>query len=413
LERLSGIADAILAHDRDIFVPCDDSVIRVFEGEPIFLRRSRGYAPRAITVPAQGKTVLAVGAELKSTICVLKGNRACLSQHIGDLKNPITSEAFEATIMQLERILEVQPAIVAHDLHPDYLSTGYALSRKKIATVAVQHHHAHMAACMAEHGLVGEAIGVIFDGTGFGPDDTVWGGEFLIGGYGGFERLGRFVPLPLPGGDAAVKEPFRMAISWLRKAFGDSYRDRLAFLGFPLSDDDLGLMEQIMAKGINSPHTSSCGRLFDAVAVLLGLRLRVNYEGQAAMELEALAEKGAFAELYRYDLNWREALWELDFSPMIRALVTDLERGKGREDMARTFHLTVAMAAADMCESIRSRTGLDRIVLSGGSFQNRLLTGDLCRLLREKEFTVFTHRLVPPNDGGLALGQAMVAAFTH
>lgn len=413
VERLSDIADAILCHDRDIFVPCDDSVIRVFEGEPIFLRRSRGYAPRAIVVPAQGKTVLAVGAELKSAVCVLKGNRACLSQHIGDLKNPITSDAFETSIRQLERILEACPEIVAHDLHPDYLSTGYALSREGVASLAIQHHHAHMAACMAEHGLQGETVGVIFDGTGFGSDGTVWGGEFLVGGYGGFERRGRFAPLPLPGGDAAVKEPFRMAISWLRKAFGDSYRGRLPFFGFPISTDDRDLLEQIMAKGINSPFTSSCGRLFDAVAALIGLRKGVNYEGQAAMELEAIAEKGRLAEPYGYDLDCREELWELDFSAMIRALVNDLERGLLREDMARTFHLTVSIAAADMCEAIRNQTGLDRIVLSGGSFQNRLLTGDLCRLLRGRDFKVFTHRLVPPNDGGLALGQAMVAAFTH
>jgi hydrogenase maturation protein HypF len=410
LVRLSGIADAFLLHNRDIFVPCDDSVIRTFDKELIFLRRSRGYVPRAIMVSAQGKTLLAVGAELKSTVCVLKQNRACLSQHIGDLKNPITRGAFEGTITQLERILDARPEVVAHDLHPDYLSTAYAQSRKEISTVAVQHHHAHMAACMAENGLAGDTIGVIFDGAGFGTDGTVWGGEFLVGGYRSFERLGRIAPVPLPGGDAAAKEPYRMAIAWFRKAFGGSYREHLALLGLPVTGDDLGLLEQVMAKGINSPLTSSCGRLFDAVAALLGLRMLQNYEGQAAMELEALAEQGTPAGTYGYEVGYQDSMWEVDFSPLFKTMAHDLERDVPRTAMARMFHVAVASAATDMCDAIRKQTGLDRVVLSGGVFQNRLLTADLTGILRDRGFMVFSHRLVPPNDGGVALGQAMVAA---
>jgi hydrogenase maturation protein HypF len=384
-------------------------VIRVFQGKPLFLRRSRGYVPRAVTLPDPQRSVLAVGAELKGTVCLTRGDRAFLSQHIGDLRNDAVLRSLEETVKHLERILGIRPDVIAHDLHPDYLSTVYARGLSGIPRFAVQHHHAHLASCMAEHGLEGDVIGVIFDGTGLGTDGTIWGGEFLLGGYTSFRRWGNFRPVPLPGGDAAVREPFRMALSHLHSVYGEELFDLpLPFLEeIPASDRKLFIA--MLERGINSPPTSSCGRLFDTVAALIALRGRVTYEGQAAIELEALAETVETAAAYPFTLVKGEESCVVDFRPMIRALVADVADDRSGAVMARRFHNTVAAVVGAVCDDIRAESGRDRVVLSGGVFQNKLLSEGVFTLLTGKGFQVFTHRLVPPNDGGLALGQAIIA----
>lgn len=406
---LSEIADFFLVHNRGIHIRTDDSVIRVFQGNPLFLRRSRGYVPRAVTLSAPQRSVLAVGAELKGTVCLTRGDRAFLSQHIGDLGNDAVLRSLEETVEHMERILDIRPEAVAHDLHPDYLSTVYARGIEDIPHISVQHHHAHLASCMAEHGLEGEVIGVIFDGTGLGPDGTVWGGEFLVGGYTSFRRVGLFRPVRLPGGDAAVREPFRMALSHLYSVYGeDLFELPLPFLEeIPAGERKLFLA--MLERGINSPLTSSCGRLFDTAAALIGLRGRVSYEGQAAIELEALAESAETEALYPFALEDGEEGLMVDFRPMILALVEDVADGGLGSFMARRFHNTVAAAAGAVCGEIRAESGTDRVVLSGGVFQNKLLSEGVFALLSGRGFQVFTHRLVPPNDGGLALGQAIIA----
>ncbi len=294
---------------------------------------------------------------------------------------------------------------------PDYLSTSFAEGFGELRRVAVQHHHAHLASCMAENGLDGQVIGVIFDGTGYGTDGTVWGGEFLVGGYDGCRRAGHFRQVPLPGGDAAVKEPFRMALAYLHDAFGAGLFDLpLPWLG-EIDGGERKLYLQMLERRINSPLTSSCGRLFDAVAALMGLRGRVTYEGQAAMELEALAEGSDTTFVYPFAIVRRTGVAEIDFRLMVRAVVEDLVAGRPGAEMARGFHNTIALAAADLCSEIRALDGLDRVVLSGGVFQNKLLTEGVVQALSNGGFHVYTHRLVPPNDGGLALGQAVVAGY--
>jgi hydrogenase maturation protein HypF len=411
--RLAPVADYILSHDRGIHMRCDDSVIRVFNGQPVFLRRARGYAPRPVTLPASGPPVLAVGAELKGTVCLTRGDRAFLSQHIGDLKNVATLDSLAQTVIHLQDILQCPPQVVAHDLHPDYLSTVYAESLVDLSRVAVQHHHAHMASCMAESGLDGEVIGVIFDGSGLGPDGTVWGGEFLTGGYGGFQRRGHLRQLLLPGGDAAVREPHRMALAYLYDLVGEDLFGQALPCTAVLPPGERGLFVQMLKRRLNTPLTSSCGRLFDAVAALLGLRQTVAYEGQAAMELEALAETSTETESYPYDIIGTGAgagePLTVDFRPMLQAMLRDRSVGRPLNEPARRFHHTLAAAAAEVCDRIRHQTGLGRVVLSGGVFQNRLLSEVLFGLLEANGFQVFTQRLVPPNDGGLALGQAMIA----
>ena len=409
LAQLSGIADYFLLHDREIHARNDDSVIRVFRGAPLFLRRSRGYVPRGVTLRAAQREVLAVGAELKGAICLTRGDRAFMSQHIGDLKNVATFSALEETVSHLERVLSVTPELLAHDLHPDYLSTSYALGRSGLPRLAVQHHHAHMASCMAENGLDDNVIGVIFDGTGFGPDGTIWGGEFLLGDYSGFERRGHLAPVPMPGGDAAVRETWRMALSHCHRAFGaEALTLPLPFLS-PLSAQEKSLLQRMLERGINSPLTSSCGRLFDAVAALIGVRERVSFEGQAAIELEAAAEKGGAKRCYPYAIIARDNRLVVDFRLMFAALLLDLAAGVAQSEMARSFHETLTNATADVCAKIGKESGVNRVVLSGGVFQNKLLAEGVHNLLTENGFQVFSHRLVPPNDGGLALGQAAIA----
>ena len=417
LQRLAGIADYFLTHDRPIHIRSDDSVMRVFQGKPLFYRRARGFAPRAVTLPFSVPSLLATGAELKSAICLADGSRAVLSQHIGDLQNQSTLDSFEHSVTHLTDLFEIKPLLVACDLHPDYLSSRFA-EETGLPLIRVQHHHAHMASCMAENNLDGDVIGIIFDGTGFGPDGTVWGGEFLVGGYDGYHRTGHFRPVLLPGGDAAVREPWRMAMAYLFQTLGETAFTFDHPVARILPEKERALFARMLRNRINSPLTSSCGRLFDAVAALLTMRHSVLYDGQGAIELEALAELGEDnmkspliqEGSYSYALVCHnEQPLQLDFSPLITDILADIDRSVPAAAIAYRFHQTVASAASDVCLRISASSALDRVILSGGVFQNRLLTEMIYTALTNKGLHVFTHRLAPPNDGGIALGQAAIA----
>lgn len=407
--RLAGIADAFLVHNRRIETRTDDSIARVMAGKALLLRRSRGFVPRGIFLPQPQPSVLAVGAELKNTVCLTRDDRAFLGQHIGDLHNAEAVAAFERTIGHLQRIFDLQPQIVAHDLHPDYHSSRFVEGLAGVRPVAVQHHHAHLASCLAEHGALGEAIGVIFDGLGYGADGHIWGGEFLVGDYRDFRRVGHFAYVPMPGGDAATREPWRMALSYLRQAYGSELPELPELSAIP--EKDRLLLLQMLDKGVNSPLTSSCGRLFDAVAALCGLRDRVGYEGQAALELEMAIEGEGEAGYYPYDIEHAAEGYIFQPAASIRAIVDDLQAAVPTATVSARFHNTLAYLVAETCLLVRADTGLARVVLSGGVFQNRYLTEKCVALLKRGGFEVLTHSLVPPNDGGLALGQAVVAGW--
>jgi len=409
LRQLAGIADLFLVHDRPIHAPCDDSVIRVFRTHPLLMRRSRGYVPRGVMLPELRRSVLALGGELKSAACFAAGGEAYMSRHVGDLKGEATLASLEETVAALGKLTGISPQVVAHDLHPDYRSTLLAGKFHDLPKVAVQHHHAHLAACMAENRLDGEVIGVIFDGAGYGPDGTVWGGEFLVGGFERFSRAGHLLPMRLPGGDAAAREPYRMAISLLHALHGDDlFNHPFDCLG-RVGEGERRLFLQMLARGLNSPLTSSCGRLFDGVAALLGVRQVMSYEGQAAIELEGIAERGIPGEPYSMPVVAGEGGLLLDWRPLVTALLADSLAGRPVRDIAATFHYSLARGAATLCGEIRSAGGPERVVLSGGVFQNRLFSEQLVTLLTADGFQLFCHRLVPPGDGGLALGQAIIA----
>jgi hydrogenase maturation protein HypF len=409
IERLGGIADQFLLHDRPIHMRTDDSVARVFAGRELLIRRSRGYAPQPLQLPWPfRRPVLACGAELKSTFCVAKGRHAFVSHHIGDLENYETLRSFTEGIEHFRRLFDVEPELVAHDLHPEYLSTKYALELEGVELLGVQHHHAHVAACLADNGEAGPVIGVAFDGLGYGTDGTIWGGEWLAADLLGFERLGHLDPLPLPGGTAAIREPWRMAAAYLEAAFGGEV------------PDDLGVVARNRARwsqvlslarsGVASPPTSSAGRLFDAVAAILDVRDAINYEGQAAIELEQLAdplERGAYAARIDGDRPFR-----LTGADLVRAAVEDLRAGTPPGGIAARFHNGVAGMIVAGCSLARETTGLETVALSGGVFQNLLLLRRTVAGLEARGFRVLVHGRVPPNDGGISLGQAAVAGAT-
>ena len=409
VEQLTSIADAILTHNRSIQVRTDDSVLRVFQGQPLFYRRSRGYVPRAIRLPFHAGQLLAVGAELKNTVCLTRGSDAFVSQHIGDLKNEATLDTFRQTIEHLGGIMEIKPELVVCDQHPDYLSTRHA-EGAGLPVIQVQHHHAHMAACMAENGLEGDVIGVIFDGTGLGDDGTIWGGEFLVGGYTGVQRAGHLKQVRLPGGDSAAREPWRMVLAWLWEPLGEAVWQ---LPGMPMfAATDRQLLQVMLERGINAPLASSMGRLFDAAAFLVGAATRNSFDGQAGMALEALAETVEGAALLPYHLQ-PGVPFQLDAASLLRGLLQRQQSGESAASLAWAFHASLAAAVVEGCELIRKETGFDRVVLSGGVFQNRLLTELVYTFLAKSHFSVFIHRLVPPNDGGIALGQAAIAAKTR
>jgi hydrogenase maturation protein HypF len=389
----------------------------VYEGHELPIRRSRGYAPYPVQLPFDAPPMLAAGAELKNTFCVTQGAYAFLSHHVGDMENYETLRSFEDGVAHFERLFRIRPQRIAYDLHPNYLATRYALERAErdgIPAIGVQHHHAHLAAAMAEHGLRGDrpVIGVAFDGTGYGSDGAIWGGEFLIADYRGFERAAHLAYLPLPGGDAAARNPYRTALSYLRRA-GIEWADDLA----PVSaagQAERGAIARQIESGLNTPLTSSMGRLFDAVASIAGVRQSVNYEGQAAIELEALADPAENGG-YRFEVQPQSGdvmrkTYSVSAVPVIRSVVEDRRAGAAASTISARFHNALAAMLRDVCILIRNERDLNEVALSGGVFQNVTLLRRTLELLRSTGFTIYTHRLVPPNDGGLALGQAAVAA---
>jgi len=406
-ERLGGIADAFLIHDRPIHIRTDDSVARVHNGRPALIRRSRGYVPAPVTVHRPFRLpVLACGAALKNTFCLAKERHAFVSHHIGDLENAETLRSFTEGIDHFKRLFDVEPQVVAHDLHPEYLSTKYALDLDGVELRGVQHHHAHIASCLADNGADGPVIGVAFDGTGYGTDGTIWGGEFLIADFGDFERAGHLEPIPLPGGTAAIREPWRMAAVYLDAAFGGAPPDGLDVIARNV--DRWPAVLAMARKNINSPVTSSAGRLFDALAALLGVRDTINYEGQAAVELEQHATTDEVG-FYRAGVSSHRT-FRVTGVDLVRAAADDLLAGVPREVVAARFHHGVAAAIEAGCVLARARSGLGTVALSGGVFQNLLLLRETERRLAACGFTVLTHSRVPCNDGGISLGQAVVAA---
>jgi hydrogenase maturation protein HypF len=410
VDRLSGVADLFLLHDRPIHVQCDDSVARVVRGEARLIRRSRGYVPLATRLPVETvRPILACGGELKNTFAVVRGRDVFLSQHLGDLSNERAYRSFVDSIEHFKGLLGVSPEVVAHDLHPAYRSTVYAKTLDGVERVGVQHHHAHIASCLADNGIDRRVIGVAWDGTGYGVDGHVWGGEFLIADLTDFVRAGRFELVPMPGGDAAVREPWRMAAAFLKMAYGETTAKLdLAFLR-RLDPAAWRTLSRAIDRGLNAPMTSSAGRLFDAVASLLRLRDSVEFEGQAAMELEALAEPHA-------DRIYPTGLTEMDGTVIVRtqdiicAVVDDLLRETAQATISARFHATLVDVLVQVCRRIRQRTGIDAVALSGGVFQNVWLLEAALDALERAGFEVYSHRQVPANDGGLALGQAAVAA---
>jgi len=413
LKRLSHLADYFLLHDRPIFMRADDSVVQPVRGGIFPLRRSRGYAPRPIRLHKELPPVLAVGGYLKNTICLIRGRDAFLSQHVGDLDRTDTYRFFVLTVEQLKKLFEVVPDRVACDLHPDYLSTRWALSESGLPAVGVQHHHAHIVACMAEHGLSGKLLGLAMDGTGYGLDGNTWGGEFLAADEAGFKRVGHLPYVPLPGGDAAIRETWRTARSVFSAALGV---DRLEGLGLGLWDRiGRGKVEAIdrMIQGrINCPLSSGCGRLFDAVAALVDLRTEVLYEGQAAIELESLAARADPGKTPVYSFESKEDVDCLvpDLGPMFGAIAHDVAAGLEASLIARGFHDCLIRMMAALSVRLCDSESLDRVVLSGGVFNNRYISEKLSVILHRAGLRVYAHRLVPPGDGGISLGQAVVAA---
>ncbi len=422
LSRLGGIADLFLVHDRPIQRHVDDSVAWLVGGELRLLRRARGWAPLPVTLATELPVLLGVGAHLKNTVALSVGRQVFLSQHVGDLETEEAMSAFERVIADFLRLYEARPGAIAHDLHPDYLSTRWAraqaAARPDLRLVGVQHHHAHLAACLAENGGRGRALGVTWDGTGFGTDGTVWGGEFLLGDAAGFERVAHLRPFRLPGGEAAVQEPRRAALGLLWELGGRSWVEaRGTGLRSLFGDTELEVLYRMLGRGVNSPVTTSMGRLFDGVAALLGLHPRVTFEGQAAMGLEWAAdpaERGAYPVDLQEDgggaatgeaAQARRPL-VLDWAPLLAAVLEDVARGVGREIIAARFHNGLVQAAVRVAHAV----GEERVALTGGCFQNRRLTEGLADALQRAGHAVLLHRQVPPNDGGVSLGQVVVAA---
>jgi hydrogenase maturation protein HypF len=424
-ERLASLADAFLMHNRDIHIRCDDSVIRVFADGPLTInhespstvqglrsiypiRRSRGYSPFPVKLPMGAPQLLAAGSELKNTFCITNKNYAFLSHHIGDMENYETLRSFEQGVEHFEKLFRVKPEAIAYDLHPNYLATRYALERaehENLPAIGVQHHHAHIAACMAEHGLDGtrSVIGMAFDGTGYGEDGAIWGGEILVADYKSYQRRFHLEYFPLPGGDAAVKKPARTALA-LVWSLGLEWNEKLN-PALEFSPEDQAILRAQLEKKINTPMTSSMGRLFDAAAALAGVRQTVNYEGQAAIEFEALADP---AEGGKYSFGLDQD--QVQVRTAVEALIKDVMAGVHVSQISTRFHNGLAACVVEACSKIKSETGIDEVALSGGVWQNITLLGRTLSLLREGGFRVYIHREVPANDGGLSLGQAVIAA---
>lgn len=410
-ERLAPIAGYFLTHDRAIHMRCDDSVARMVDDRQMLLRRSRGYVPEPLLAPQAFRApILAVGAHLKNTFCLGKGEYAFVSHHIGDLENFETLQSFTQGIEHFKKLFEIEPQVIVHDLHPEYLSTKYAQEQAFTpgapALVAVQHHHAHIASVMGEHGITEHVIGVALDGTGYGTDGTIWGGEFLVADLRDFERVAHLETIPLLGGEAAIHEVWRLAAAWLDQVYGDDFLDLDLEFVRQLDRAKWRVLKQMKGQNINSPRSSAMGRLFDAVAALLGVRDVARYEAQAAIELEMLADEECI-ESYSFMLSGGQPR-VLKTGVLLRAIVSDLQNGVPPSMIGAKFHNAVANLVAQTCDEIRSTHGLDRVALGGGVFQNSyLLTRTLARL-RQLDFQVLVPTKLPPNDGGISFGQALI-----
>jgi hydrogenase maturation protein HypF len=405
-EKLQPLVDIVVEHNRDIFMRVDDSVARVFEGQPRVLRRARGYVPEAIPLGREVAEVLAVGAELKNTFCLTKGEFAILSQHIGDLENYETLQFFEESFRNLQSVYQARPLVIAHDLHPDALGTRWARARSE-SKIAVQHHHAHIASCMAENGVNEAVIGVAFDGTGWGADGQVWGGEFMVCDYASYTRWAHFRYVSLPGGDRAIRQPWRMAAAYLYDAFGPECRKWDLPCWPSASHQTWNVLDRLIQKPVL--RTSSCGRLFDAVSSLCGISQENSYEGESAMLLERAA-RVTDREPYALPIITDQFPWIVDTRPMISRMADEVSSGELAASVSYCFHDSVALMIDIVCSRIRAMNGLDKVCLSGGTFQNFTLLALASEQLRRSGFQVFLHSKVPPNDGGLSLGQAAIAA---
>ena len=415
IRRLKGITDYFLIHNRDIYARYDDSVTMVERGVTQLVRRARGYAPYPTHLPFKSQQILGCGAEEKNTFCLTRDNHAFVSQHIGDMENLETMEHFENTISLYQKLFRIEPTIIAHDLHPEYLATKYAqelASKSDIRLVPVQHHHAHIVSGMVDNGIKTPVIGVAFDGTGFGTDGNIWGGEFLVVDYQRFTRMGHLEYLPLPGGAAAIKKPYRTTIGYLLSLLGETaLKPDLPFLK-QVDSVEIDIIQKLIEKKINSPLTSSCGRLFDAVSALLSIRGTIDYEAQAAIELEMLAhDEVNETNHYPFSIVEQDDLSVVKLQDLFSAIIYDLQSNTTRATIAAKFHNTIAQMIKELCQVISNKTSITQVVLSGGVFQNRLLLRKAVSLLEDDGFTVFTHQQVPCNDGGISLGQAVIANF--
>lgn len=405
--RLQGIADWFLVHNRPIVRHVDDSVVRLMAGRELVLRRARGFAPLPVLLREAAPNVIGVGAHQKNAIAASVGNQVFISQHIGDLETVPAYGAFQQVLADFADLYELRPRVLACDQHPDYFSTQYARKQSKVEVVAVQHHYAHTLSCMAENQIEAPALGIAWDGSGYGPDETVWGGEFLRITPDGFERLGHLRTFRLPGGGKAVKEPRRVALSVLRETFGADLSEIRAVPTLEsFSADERRLLEEMLERGLRGPRTSSAGRLFDAVASIIGLRQVCRFEGQAAMELEFLTHGVATEQSYPFDLVRVVNVRVVDWAPMIRAIVADVCEATGNGTIAAKFHNTLA----ELMVRVAQECGEEKIVLSGGCFQNRYLTERAVSRLSSEGFRPYWHQRVPPNDGGIALGQVAAVA---
>ena len=414
VRRLHGVADYFLMHNRDIYSRYDDSVVMVEMEKPRILRRARSYAPYPIHLPFSARPMLACGPELKNTFCLTKDNHAFVGQHIGDMENLETLEHFETTVRLYERLFRIQPEIIACDMHPDYLPTRWAQAeaeRHKLPLIPVQHHHAHIVSCMVENGIQEPVIGVAFDGTGYGTDGRIWGGEFMLADYRHFERKAHLEYLPLPGGAAAINKPYRTAIGYIYTLLGtEALRPELPCLT-SVDGVEVEVIQRQIDREINTPLTSSCGRLFDAVSALLGIRRQIEYEGQAAIELEMAADEEVIGSAYPFQIEEQGDIRVIRLKELLAAIIADLTEGTAIATISARFHCTVAQIIVEVCSRLATETGIRQVALSGGVFQNRLLLRRVATALSAAGLTPIIHAQVPCNDGGVSLGQAVIANF--
>ncbi len=415
LSRLAGIADYFLLHNRPIHSRYDDSVTMVVDGTPHMLRRARGYAPLPVGLPFDVAPILAVGPQMKNTFCLAHKRHAFVSQHLGDLDSIETLDHFEATIALYRRLFSIEPEAVAHDLHPDYSSTRFArqMASGSLRSIAVQHHHAHIVSCMVENGVTEPVIGVAFDGSGLGTDGNIWGGEFLITDLSTSQRAGHLEYVPLPGADAAILRPYRTAVSYVVTLLGTQALQRSSILRAALTDEEHHTILRQIETGLNTPMTSSMGRLFDAVAAVTGIRTVIDYDGHAAIELEMQAHMSPAMESssqYRFEIERRDDTHVIRVAPVLDTVLRDISRGAPAPQIATAFHAAVSQMTADVCSLIATDTGISTIALSGGVFQNRILVESISTRLRAAGFRVLHHVMLPPNDACVSLGQAVAAS---